>query len=44
MLLFYDFSANLADRGVLVASAAAATHRADQLAVFDKRKSARACD
>src|ERR1700704_1740971 len=37
--LFHDLGADLADRGVLVAGAATATDRADQLAAFDKRKS-----
>ena len=42
--LFHDLGANLANRGILIAGAAAAAHRADQLAAFDQRKSAGARD
>src|ERR1700722_14299813 len=42
-LLVDDVGADLANRGILIAGAAAATHRTDQLAVFDQRKSAGAC-
>src|ERR1700754_662122 len=43
-VLFYNIGADLADRRVLISGATAATHRTDQLAVFHKRKSTRACD
>src|ERR1700744_3777428 len=43
-VLFYEISADLAGSRVLIACTAAATDRTDQLAVFDERKSARACD
>jgi hypothetical protein len=39
-----DVRTDLANRGVLIARASAATDRADQLAAFDQRESARACD
>ena len=35
-VLFYKIGADLADRRVLIAGTAAATHRADQLAVLDR--------
>src|ERR1700687_2771473 len=44
LLLFHDLSADLANGGVLIAGATAATDRADQLAAFDQRKSAGTCD
>src|SRR5450631_1434665 len=44
VLFIHDLGADLANGGVLVASAAAATDRADQLAAFDQRKPAGARD
>src|SRR5205823_14528179 len=43
-MLLHDVGAGLANSGVLIARAAAAPDRADQLAAFDQRKSAGACD
>ena len=37
--LFHDLGADLANDGVLIAGAAAATYPANQLAAFDQRKS-----
>src|ERR1700722_10552228 len=42
-VLFYDIGADFAGRRVLIAGTAAATDRANQLAVFHKRKSTGAC-
>ena len=43
-VLFNDIGADLADRRVLVAGTAAATDRANQLAIFHERKSTGACN
>ena len=43
-VLFNDIGADLADRRVLVAGTTAATDRANQLAIFHKRKPTGACD
>jgi hypothetical protein len=40
LLPVHDIRANLAHRGVLIAGAAAAAHRADQLAAFDQGETA----
>jgi hypothetical protein len=42
--LFHDVSAGLADGGILVAGAATAAERADQLAALDQRKPSGARD
>ena len=44
MRLFHEIGTDLADQGVLIAGAAAATDGADDLAAFDKRNSAGARD
>jgi len=36
-VLFHDLGADLADRGIPIAGATAAAHRADQFSVFDRR-------